>query len=244
MTALDPKYEMFQKLKEKAAEWGDTQIVFSFGARGGGMYFVQWLRWELGQRLGIDLNATPNAIFMDTVAMKQFLPGPDEQMTLDHISRIKDTSLKGKLMNLFMSEKGSPSPTTKLTVRPGGAANMQGLAPLNDFWEELYINAIRQAHTMIFVATKEWYDSQWCSGELHHFNNENKIRQHKNKPLLRGLCIRFEQPDFNPQQSNVPSQPGSNPMLLHRYCPNPDFDQFWILQDADLTKLVSAVARG
>ncbi len=87
-------------------------------------------------------------------------------------------------------------PGTRLEVVNLGRQEAGGVAALNPAWQGDYLDAMREAHTMIFVFTAEWWKSQNCIGELDHWRRESLDRVRSGRPPLRTLGLLFPDAPF------------------------------------------------
>lgn len=124
-----------------------------------------------------------------------------------------------------------------------------GLASMNDAWADYYKNAVRQAHTMIFVATAEWFRSAFCGRELNEYSAENARRRQDGRPTLRGIALRFPGPgtssaafgnmlEITAEQRYAVADPAERGKLQGNY------RDFWTVDQRVMHRLLPDVRRG
>lgn len=135
-------------------------------------------------------------------------------------------------------------PGTTLEMKNFGRETAGGVAPINKMWRSEYLHAMHTAHTMIFLFTREWWQSPNCMGELHYWHRENLERVRAGRPPLRTLGVVF--PDAT---SPVPG--GMTPIRAERKFAVADphrraalggnYREFYTMDDASLVQLMGLV---
>jgi hypothetical protein len=144
--------------RDGKGEWGTTgkpKVVLSFGARmPGGATFAQWLRLQIMQRKGYK---KPNHVYLDTIALQA---KPDVNL---HIGWFSTSGKKLGGMDTYdtkAKKKVNEDAFVPQDARAGGVASW------HDDWDIEYVQAVRSAHTMVFVLTPAWLESPNCIEEL------------------------------------------------------------------------------
>jgi hypothetical protein len=184
---------------------GRTHVALSFGARGGGALFAQWLRLKIMKKRGYK---GVNNVYLDTIGLQT-------------------------------------ATGTKITPIPQGRPTAVGFASLNDGWAGYYQYAVEQAHTMIFVATNEWFRSSNCMGELKRFLEVNQATPGDDK--IKGIALRFRE-----DSAATVSFPGMEEIWTERKYGVPDPEDrmalkgnlrdFWMVDGLTLSALFAAIA--
>ncbi|HEX4111982.1 MAG TPA: hypothetical protein VH020_05550 [Stellaceae bacterium] len=166
---------------------GHTKIILSFGGADS-FQFICWLRLALYKA---KTYSESDNIYLDTyglldvsgTVLKLKISDASGKMAKDPILEL---SLANKLSK-FTAEKKEDIEQQKnalLNARGGSVGSM------NNAWNERYLKAMGEAHTMIFVITPAWLDSAFCGKEFKQFVSLQTTRHGEATP--RGLYLTFD----------------------------------------------------
>lgn len=192
----------YERQADGSTVHGKCKVLLSFGARNGGAMMAQWLYYRL---MDGKTYTKPNHVYLDTFGL---MDAPGTSLTFSIMSGDKNSRFSADALEMKPGGVGEKNWIARLKYirelqgnkAALGGATAGGLAPLNEQWAQYYHQAMSTCHTMIFIVTKEWLDSQFCKGELLNFLAHLKTRTTGvgGKPLT-GILVTF--PGDGPQHA-------------------------------------------
>lgn len=147
-------------------DYSTTKVILSFGGADHGAPFVHWLRDAIMKDRGY---YGEDEVYVDAVALRKFCPSLDERG----------------------NELPNTSGGAQTAIKAVNGGTYTGLAAKNEDWNKYYKKAMSEAHTMIFVATEAWNNSEWCQLELAQYMQENMNRKNKRRTEIKGIALTF-----------------------------------------------------
>jgi hypothetical protein len=156
-----------------------TKVIFSFSMAGMGLPFCSWLRDQINKERGY---GSVDSVYIDNIAMRELAsttltpdnrfntpPSPNTLIGAIHQANpdLRQVAVNALQRDPFIAYTGAKNPD----------------------WKKFFLQAMSEAHTMVFCLTEAWFDSRWCLEEWSQFVRESKGRPSNH--LLKGVALAF-----------------------------------------------------